>query len=208
MNIKQAATTKIPFKTVIDNALTAGQYAELLNPVALGDRIGAISESYQLWKINRLSYRFQPDTSVSFNMAAGFEGAGVIDNQPTFSELTENLFSCLLGKGQTCPSNWVQVPPKVLKGALPWYKTEASGNVDQWEEIPGFIAVASDSSSTATFVLELKGEVEFKDPCDPANTPLIAEKRKARMREYLLSVLAAPAPAATSIASSRVPAAK
>ncbi len=200
---KAASTTKIPFKTVIDQSLTSGQYAELLNPTALGDRVGAISESYQLWRINRLAYRFHctPATSPNQNVAVGFEGAGIIDNQPTFSELTENVHSAVMNTGQTCPSNWVQVPTKVLRGALPWYKTEASGSVDQWEEIPGFIAVASDTSGSAGFLIEVKGEVEFKDPCDPANTPKLIEARKERMRKYILDVLATPAPAAPLMSS-------
>jgi len=207
MNDKRARNqgVKFPFKILVSDQLTAGKYALSLQPNAtLGDRLVNVANAFELYRINKLKFRLYPTPGTS--IIAAFLPAFADTAPANLTQISEIVDSALQTTTMTMPGDWVDVNKSNLKGALPWYKTIA-GAADSWDETAGTIYFADAGGTSNGFVLELKGEYEFKGPADPANTPSLKICKDERRRQELLRLLGSVEVAGPKekLASSKLP---
>lgn len=164
-----------------------------------GERVSAIGETYQLYRVSKLKYRLHPTTNgaVQDPVYAAFVPAGVAVDPTGVNDIVELPGSVRMAGNntsgvcvQTIPSNWYEVPAVDLRGPLPWYKTVGSASVDSWEENQGLVYVRSSTAGGVQACLEVQGEVQFMGAVDPALSAKAAEVARAKERERLLSLLA------------------
>ncbi len=186
-----AESVKIPFSVIVVTALTAGRLTQSLRPTSsVSDRIGAMADLYALYRLNKLRFRLHPAaTSVCMAYLPN-----TVDTAPNgLSQISETMDRAFISSAQTVPTKWVDVPPQVLRGALPWYKT-VSGTPDDWDEVVGSLFATNVVGTTGTegITYEVLGEYEFKSALDPSNTPKIIEARSQRQREIILKAFSGP----------------
>jgi len=177
------------------NNTGASAYTLAIQPAGMGTRVSGIADSFELYRVTALKFRLLPSATVSGTVrpttsAAGWY-AGVTDTVPsTVTSIAENTESVLLAVWATVPTEWCRVGKVSLAGYCPWYKT-IQGTPDVAEEIQGNIYVAA--GSTDSYVIEVRGVIEFKGPVNPSSTPMarqMAEMRKEKDR--LMKILATP----------------
>jgi len=174
----------MPFHCLVSQSLTAGAYSFALQPSNnFSLRIGTEADAWAHFRMKSLSFRLLPQGNAL--TAAGFVG-GVQDSPPiTVLTVAELLPSCLLQTTNTIPTEWVKVRKEELAGPFPWYKSIA-GAADPTEEAPGIICVTG--TGTATFLLEMRGIIEFKTAVATANTPLARDLRERVRAERLQNI--------------------
>ncbi len=164
---------------------------------AISQRIQSIADDFALYKYKRLSCRLHVNGVTDFSV--GFVGNIPVNTPASHADNMNSLDATFCPAGQLVPSDWVTVPPKRLAGQFPWYRTRL-GTFDQSEAIVGALYIVS-SSSAATYTLEVRCAVEFKDPLDPdvsaearvlrSKAREIAEKLiRDKERDRLLGLLA------------------
>ena len=191
--------TRVPFHNVVTFALAAGVSNLLVAPGTLSGRTTTIADAFNLYRLARFRFRLIPNTLVSEVFTAGYT-ADTVDGTLTFTSVAESNCATTFGGQMSVPSNWADVPPSLLKGALPWYKA-VPGTPSAWEETAGVINFAStNSASTTTLCLEYDGVMEFSSPIDPTLTPAIRRALQLRRKkEELLKILAVPLEVKTGV---------
>jgi hypothetical protein len=203
---KSKTTSKVAFhKTLV--LTTASTVATLpLQPTTWSERLTAIADAFQLYRLNKLKFRLYPSASQTGTAALGFYAGGSYLQPTAVGDICEQQYHSRMPPylGMTQPADWQNLDKASLRGALPWYKTVDSSGVDDWEEDIGSLVVVS-SVATDTVVVEIMGEYEFKEPMDPTSTGLEARnQRDARKRERLLRLLSMPSGTSPGIPSRSV----
>ena len=188
----QKSSVKIPFHNVLTFTLAAGISNLAISPATLSARVAAIAETFNLYRIDRFKYRLVPYTLASEVVVAGYV-SDTVDGTLSFTSVAESNALVTFGLQMSVPSDWMNVPSQVLRGALPWYKAVA-GTPTTWEEQAGTLNFASiNTGSTATLCLEFDGTIEFNSPIDPTLTPAmrkVAQDKREKLR--ILKLLAEP----------------
>lgn len=176
---------RVPFHTISDLATAAGVLAITANPAGLSPRALAEADAWSQFRIASLRFRLHPAAAGS--VAAGFAGGLQVTAPGTVTQVGELIPSCSLGAVQVVPTEWVVVGRTELSGPFPWYKTIASAGIDDSEEAPGALYIASAAAITA-FQLEIRGVFEFKVAVATANTPSeVALRAKLREERVMLT---------------------
>jgi hypothetical protein len=179
----------IPFKYIWETSLVSGFQSRGVDP-ASWPRVSEIADTYDTYRIKRLSFRLQSTTGAS--IIAGYYPGGT-DNPPaSVVDISENLKSCYLPSTQTKPSDWVHLKMEDIMGYVPWYKTVA-GSVDPVLETPGTLYFRG--TGTNAFVAEFRGEYEFRGAANIGATPAArAQAQQAaisREKKRILAILSA-----------------
>lgn len=128
----------------------------------------AIQDVYELYRFRRLRYRLHRNGSISSMQVAAYL-PGVTDNAPsTPADLAVCQHAAILSSVATVPTGWMKVPRFALQSYGSWYKTVV-GSPDAAQEVQGNIFLAG--NTTDLCVLEVQGEIEFKNPCTTSATP-------------------------------------
>lgn len=183
---RQKDITVVPFHVVAQKTCSSNVAVQELNPGAgWSARLAAIAEGYSLYRITKLKFRQCVNgTSSGVSYVADVADAGSVS--PNFFN---NNYSCFMASVQTVPSEWINVPRSILKGALDWYKS-LGGTATTWEEVNGSLYFWS-SGATDVIRYELRGVMEFKGPVDPAQVPRLRERHaQALQRTQNLNLLA------------------
>jgi len=191
----------VEFHGLASTAVASSVLTIDLNPSGLGGlatgfgRLLALADTYSLFRWRSLRCRVLHS---SISVAMGIV-EDVADTAPAnTAQVMELLHSLYHRTDVTVNSEWLRVPPSVLAGALPWYKSVAGAATD-WEEVPCRLRLVT-TGATDIPQIEIRGSIEFKSPIAVANTPaLTAALRQAaadriavesgRERVRLLSVL-------------------
>lgn len=165
------------------------------NPAGLGNRILSMADGYEFYRLTKLEFRLLPSTtsaaaSRASSMTACYLG-GVTDTAPSNTQLaSECVHHVYLGNSSTVPTEWCHVNRKELAGYNPWYKTVV-GSPDPSTEVQGNIFVIS-PSGTDTYVMQLRGIVQFKGSVPTGSTPMVRQLNEMRReKERLLKILSA-----------------
>jgi len=173
----QDKPVSVPFHHLSSLVQSTTSTAINVNPTGLSTRMLAIADNYCAFRLRALKFRLLPNTNVTNNINVGYVG-GVQDTPPTteaqIMEL-ENAVTLAVGTSSAAsvPTEWVKVPLNELAGVFPWYKT-VPGAADVTEELPGQIIVRCNGTSQLAN-LEIRGVMEFKDPLDAGNTPVLSD---------------------------------
>jgi hypothetical protein len=181
--IDKSITSIVPFHYMNTSAAVGNQIITAVScNTAFSSRVTLEGDIYQFWRCRELEYRLHPssDGGTGRNATALAFYPGIVDTAPaTLPDISENVHVTYSSQFSTVPSQWVRIPHKSLRGEFPWYKTIA-GSQDISEEVLGFLCAWS-SNATGLVTFEWRGIIEFKDPVDDSNTPLLREaRRKAR----------------------------
>jgi hypothetical protein len=158
-------------------------------PAALGSRIVAIAACYEQYRIKNLRLRGVPfisapvhyDSSILNTTIGVVNGGHAISYEPTpiannvtpTSILGMSEASCFDVRSPRHESKFT-VPSTILKAAMPWFHTTATGTPDSDTLVQGSYAVALNngtaiaSGSEPDFILVLSGVIEFKGMIAPA----------------------------------------
>ncbi len=182
------ATTSVTLHTVINGAMSSGAATFALTPSGIGGRLATLADAWGLFRVRKLKFRQHRQAALAGALQVATVVSDFVDAYPsTFQSACEMGPAAVISALQTVPSDWVEVPPAVLRGALPWYKAVA-GAPDSWDEVPVTFVIVG--TGTDTFYLELKLVVDFKDPLPAGSTPMMRELAKSkREREHILQVL-------------------
>lgn len=202
----------LPFHFLLRGTLTSGAAQILLAPTTfISPRANAEADVWAHFKFLEFKYRLHCNVQnlTTTMQLAGFV-PGVQDTNPsTLEECSALLNCCMLGQGQTLPSEWVRISREDLAGPLPWYKT-IPGSADATEEAPGVISVNGGTSDP--YRIEFRGVIRFKAAVAAGNTPLsqkahqILREERQRLADEtdrkkvvkLLSLISPKAPITTS----------
>ena len=188
----------VPFHTVLNASFTAGAAAISVSPnTSLSPtRLPAAADEWAHFRVKSLSFRLHPRTSVTADQVAGFVG-GTQDTLPaTLLQVGELIPSVPLGGDSTVPTEWVRCSRQELAGPFPWYKSVVGG-ADPTEESPGYLVIVG--SATDNYMLEVRGEFEFKTAIATGNSPVAIELRARLRAERLRSGLESERSRITSI---------
>ena len=144
----------------------------LLSP-AFASRLVGISEFYQLYRFRMIKvivHGAGSNVDDAGDVAMGFM-MGTTDGTPSYSDIGEMLRGFWLNTGFTGTAKF-QVPHSEFAStdASKWYKTKASSNVEEWEEVQATIFGHATFTSASPY-FELQYEVEFSSPVTASLTP-------------------------------------
>ncbi len=204
--MSKTGVTRVPFKRLVATSTTSLAQTLKISPPTLQARLDEIGETFQLYRVTKLKFRLHPtaDTVGTVAKAACYVSGGVSTAPSSVAQVCVNPISVFSGDFATTPTEWQHVPSAILQGSLPWYKTIASGSVDDWEEVQGAIYVVAVATDTVSY-LEVVGMCEFKDPVSSGVT---SEQLRALRREKLLSLLSTPPAASPSVSGKALSAEK
>jgi hypothetical protein len=158
--------------------------------------LAAVGDQFDLFRVVALKYRLHPmdptDTTI--------QTATYIPDVDTQTATSVQLSDATISVSQTpfcgVPSRWVKVPKTQLKGMLDWYKCTPDAGAAEFES-QGVMYIAGGLSDT--YILELSGMMEFKNP---VSTVVMMERvlRRAE-REGLVKILVPNISAALSSGS-------
>ncbi len=203
-----------PFHYILQGTAAGNVFQFNVQPSSnFGTRVVVEADVWAHFRVKNLKFRLHPSAG-SGSAAAGFVG-GVQDTLPgTLAQVSELLPSVFTSTDSTVPTEWALPTRQELAGALPWYKS-VPGSADATEESVGSMCVWT-SGATDVFYLEMRGVFEFKTSVSTGNTPaqlarVMAERderreaSRARQRDLLLEVLAAPQRSSPPQAAAIVP---
>ncbi len=186
----RGAQSNMVFKEMLYAQSTAGGAAAIaIAPASIGGRFQEIADGFALFRVNSFRYRMHPVVSQTSSTAMGVISEFADAYPGTIATAMECLASVFLSGSAVVPTQWVEVPRRVLRGALPWYKTIA-GSPDSWDETPCTLICYNSAASTNTVNIEFELDVTFRDPVPTGSTPAMMKKlRDYRMRKYVLYLL-------------------
>ncbi len=171
----------VPFHTYLASSFASGTSTFFVQPSSLlSPRLLNEADAWAHFRIVRFSFRLRRNAAITSAQAACYLG-GVQDSPPaTLANVAEVLSSVILTTTDTVPTEWCRPTKSELSGPFPWYKSVA-GAADSTEEAPGSICVAG--TGTESWVLEMRGVVEFKTSVPTGATPLALELQARLHRE-------------------------
>lgn len=170
---------RFPFHWTQSNALVAGIFGLALDPSSF-PRVLTEADGWDYFRLVSVRFRLHPPNANTGPQYAGYV-CGVQDTPPgSGANVTELVYSTVLGGGSTNPTGWVKISRKDLAGPFPWYKS-VRGAADPTEETPGAIYVAG--TGTDQILLEISGVIEFKSAVATANTPAAARALEVLRQE-------------------------
>ncbi len=201
----KTSPTVVPFRSLFSGNAAAGVESFDLSPGnGVLQRVSAIGNLYQLYRITKLQFRLHPYPRISTGasgMSLAFYPGGVQVAPSSWADNVEAIHACVIymgasGSGDltTKPTKWCHVPEAALRGPLPWYKTVPSASVDTWEETAATLRLACSSAVNTDYIFEVMGVFEFKDPLD-ADVSLSRERQLAALRQRMALILAGQDPA-------------
>jgi hypothetical protein len=202
---KTQQIVKVPFRAFVTNALAAGVASFGLSPGAgLSNRLNTISDAFEMYRFTKLHFRILPsDVSATAKMAVCFVPADLTTAPSTVVQCFDtNLVSYWAGfEVQTVPGDWVEVPPAVLSGLFPWYRTQGGGGTTEESTQGQFYVVGT---GTQNYCVDIRGVVELKGIANTGNTPqsrlVIKNQKDAAERERLLRLVCGPTVTAPYVA--------
>jgi hypothetical protein len=158
----------VEFHTVAQTSVVANTAQNFpVRPDNYSNQVLSVSDGYELFRVRRLRVRI-------LLLVSGTAALGVVASVPNtppaaFTPITELLDSLPhAGPAETRWSKWLEVRPQTLSGPFPWYHTRV-GTFDPTEAAPATVCLIG--SAAGILMAEWRGVFEFKNPCDPANTP-------------------------------------
>jgi len=190
--------------SLISAATGSTSYVVGIAPATLGNRIAAIADDFELYRVVSMRYRLIPSLPALTGPCAACYLPGVTDTSLTTLVAVGVIPNhTVLGPSQTVPSAWVKLPKQALASYSTWYKTIA-GTPDPSVEVQGNVYIVS-GLTTAGITLELEGIIQFRAPADPGSTPQM-RREKVLLAEYtkIMKILADGAAVAGRSSSSSV----
>lgn len=155
--------TLVPIQT----ALVAGSnYVGYINisPLNISSRIGAVSDSFMLYRFTKMFARYLRPNSSSTLAVMGYTPSTTINTPANVADVAEFQSTATCWPGQTVPCSFNVLRHGMDANPLKWLKTRAVGAVDDNFEYQGSIYYAEISSAVATVWASIDYEVQFKGP--------------------------------------------
>jgi hypothetical protein len=160
------------------------------------DKLLSLSDIYQYYRCTKLKCRLlyaSPPTNGAVVQVLGYYPDNPINAPFSFNETmqapwTSDSLSIIYGNASpsvatTFPTDGkFNVIPRgmMLNQNVKWWRTIASGSVDDQFEVQGMFSIASTDGSNAVNVrAEFIGEMEFKDFVNATSTPMLRQPRIA-----------------------------
>ncbi len=179
----------VPFSYIKTTTLASSTASETLFP-AFFPRVLNEADAFDLYRFTKLKFRVLDDTSSTPDQVIVGFYPGVTDTAPaSISDVSECNWYSFRGKTWTQPGGWSVVPPAVLRGQLPWFKT-IQGAATNVEEIQGKFFFFGGAQAANTIRVEYRGICELKGASNTGSTPAArARLERQRERERLISIL-------------------
>lgn len=155
------------------------------NAIRFGfEKLSTMSDVFQWYRCTRLRFRLYPypgsvvgDGIRAVGFAAGDPITPPGDETAVFQQPWVGETMLLYSGGFVYPvvTKWCSVPKCYLltAQALKWWRTRASGSVDNQFDFQGIIGVATGGVASANVALDIEYTFEFRDFVAAANTPAI-----------------------------------
>lgn len=129
----------------------------------------ALADNFNMYRFVSVEVCFLAATTAS--VTCGYV-PGVLDNGPTSTAGVANLEASNVSFGEQTVPSFVRLRRNLLvrDGASKWWKTIASANVEDWEEIQGQVYFAANAS--ATELAFFRWTMELTGWATAASTPL------------------------------------
>lgn len=166
----KSRTVRLPFHALNNVTLAAGSFAQPMSPAsALSDRLSAITDAFDEYRLVALKYRPRIDATTVANTIQMAFYPGVTTTAPSQTQMGENPYVSMRQTDDDVVLPYTVVPRAVLAGEQPWYKSQKAV-ITADDSIPGqlfFFGVGTD-----VILYEVDGVFEFRGEADTANTPL------------------------------------
>jgi len=171
--------TRCPFRVVASITLTAATVVTEYNliPTNLGDRVGAISDNFNYWRLRSLVLSVYSDYASNAGAAAQYAVHGFAMSPAIYATAPTTLEDIVdypvFAANNILFKEKVRVPKSVLNtNPLKWFKTRDVGDDSLFSMGEIFHYYASGVALGTSYFL-WEGEVEFKGMVDPEMNPLI-----------------------------------
>jgi hypothetical protein len=163
--------TRVHFHELNSITLAAGAAQQALGPLApLSDRLSAISDAFDEYRLVALKYRFRIDLTAIANAGSMAFYPGVLTTPPgSIFQIGANSTVSMRQSDDDVLLPWTVVPRALLAGEQPWYKSQKAV-ITADDSIPGQLCFIG--TGTDVLLYEVDGVFEFRGEADTGNTPL------------------------------------